>query len=120
MKNIAFVFSNGINEKVSNQEGINAALAISSLSEDKIAFFFVNYGIFQLLKQNNSKKNFLKDNSDRFRIFSTCFTKKFYLDLDSIKKRGDFVRDDFFVDVIILNTILFTKKLKNFSFILNF
>ncbi|CAL4043905.1 Protein TusC [Buchnera aphidicola (Anoecia corni)] len=119
MNSIAFVFSHLPYGTSNSQEGLNAALALSSFTNE-IGFFFINDGVLQLLKWQNSKKIFFHKYTNAFRIFSIYCEKKCYLHLGSVNKRGIFFFDDFLVNIKILNNLSFKKKLNSFDCIINF
>ncbi|QCI19530.1 sulfurtransferase complex subunit TusC [Buchnera aphidicola] len=119
MNNIAFVFSHLPYGTSNGQEGLNAALALSSFT-NKIGLFFINDGVLQLSKQQNSKNIFFYKYTHAFRIFSIYCEKKCYLHLESVNKRGIFFFDDFLVNIEVLNTLSFKKKLNSFNCIVNF
>jgi len=119
MKKIAFIFSQSPYGNNVGKEGLNISLAFSLINK-KTEFFFVGDGIFQILKNQNTKKILLSNYTISFGIFSIYGITKFYSSINFFEERGLSINDSFLVDLLILDHLSFKKKLGTFDIIFKF
>lgn len=87
MNHIAFIFTNPSHGNSAGREGLDAVLAMSSLSE-KISLFFIGDGVFQLLKNQKSNIILSHNYTDTFGVLSLYSIKNSYICKNSLISRG--------------------------------
>ncbi|QJC36616.1 sulfurtransferase complex subunit TusC [Enterobacteriaceae endosymbiont of Donacia simplex] len=118
MNKIAFIFSTSPYGNSLGKEGLDAAISISSLTED-IALFFIGDGILQIQKQQKPKEFLLKNYNISFSILQLCNIKNYFVCSKSLKLLG-IKNNSWIIPVEIINPLVWKKKINNYNIILNF
>ncbi|QCI16752.1 sulfurtransferase complex subunit TusC [Buchnera aphidicola (Aphis craccivora)] len=119
MKKIAFVFSHAPHGTTLGKEGLDAILGVSSILK-QISLFFINDGIFQLLKSYKSEKILTRNYTSLFSVLSLYEIKDFYCCKLSLFQRGVNFDTEFILPVNILNSYFLRLKLDDHDAIINF
>lgn len=116
-KSCAFVFSKVPYGDSISQEGLDVILSFS-LTVHNIGIFFVNDGVFQLIKYQNPKDIKTRNYILSFKILSLYGIKNIFLCKESLKQRGLKENSGFILKPFFLNPINLKKYINNFDYIL--
>ncbi|NIH16466.1 MAG: sulfurtransferase complex subunit TusC [Buchnera aphidicola (Periphyllus lyropictus)] len=119
MKNIAVVFTHSPYGNTIGQEGLDVIISLASYT-NKISVFFFGDGVFQCIKKFFIKCINFYDYSKKFKILTILGIKNFYCEKLSLKSRGLFDINNFFLKLKVIKMKVFLKKLSKFDHILNF
>ncbi|WP_343377666.1 sulfurtransferase complex subunit TusC [Buchnera aphidicola (Formosaphis micheliae)] len=119
MKKIAFIFSHAAHGTSFGKEGLDVILSTSSVIQD-ISIFFIGDGIFQFVKHQKPKSILSRDYASSFCILPLYGINKFYFCHDSLIERGILNYDIFLLEISILDTMSFQKKINQCEGIINF
>ncbi|QCI17908.1 sulfurtransferase complex subunit TusC [Buchnera aphidicola (Acyrthosiphon lactucae)] len=120
MKIVAFVFSHSPHGTSFGREGLDAIFSLSSVFK-KISLFFIGDGILQLIKSHQTENILARNYISSFSILSFYNIKDFYCCKKSLIERGfNSKKNNFILNVDILDSYIMRLKLDNYDAIINF
>lgn len=117
--NIAVIFSHVPHGNSSGREALDLVLSISEINQN-IYLFFIEDGVFQLMKEQSPEFIFLRNYIATFKILPLLDVNKFYLCKESLIDRGLFSKCDFLLNVDIISLFKIRNKLEKCDLIFNF
>lgn len=99
-------------------EGLEAALAGAAFEQD-VSVVFLDDGVFQLKKGQDTGESEMKDFSPTYRALETYDVDKLYVEKESLDKRG-LSLGDLFIPVTVLSGSELADLLEQQDVILNF
>ncbi|VFP78341.1 Protein TusC [Buchnera aphidicola (Cinara cuneomaculata)] len=116
MKSVAFIFSRAPHGDTFSKEGLDLIISYSLFS-NKIALFFIDDGVLQLMQFQKPELICLHNYSLSFKILLLYEIKNFFFCKRSAYQRGLKDNDDFLLPVKFLNRVCIKKKINQFDFI---
>lgn len=117
MKNVACIISSSVYKHYFGQETLDMALALSLINENT-GFFFIEDGIFQILKNNNTQKKIIIKNN--FNMLKSYGVTQFYSSVKFFRQRGVELTHPLWINLLILDHLNFRSKIDSFDFVLKF
>jgi tRNA 2-thiouridine synthesizing protein C len=118
MKPLGFVFRTAPHGVSNGREGLDAVLATSAYSED-LHLFFMDDGVFQLLKNQQPDRVLSRDYIATFKMLELYDIENIYVCQHSMDIRG-LTKNDFNIEVIVLDEIGIKTKLQRCHRVLSF
>ncbi|MEH6533986.1 MAG: sulfurtransferase complex subunit TusC [Photobacterium frigidiphilum] len=118
MKPLGFVFRTAPHGVSNGREGLDAVLATSAYSED-LHLFFMDDGVFQLLKNQQPDRVLSRDYIATFKMLELYDIENIYVCQHSMDIRG-LTKNDFIIEAITLDEIGIKTKLQHCHRVLSF
>ncbi|PSU49922.1 sulfurtransferase complex subunit TusC [Photobacterium frigidiphilum] len=118
MKPLGFVFRTAPHGVTNGREGLDAVLATSAYSED-LHLFFMDDGVFQLVKNQQPALVLSRDYIATFKMLELYDIDNIYVCQDSMNMRG-LTKNDFIIDITVLDEIGIKTKLQHCHRVLSF
>lgn len=112
-KRIAIIFSKAPYGTESGREGLDALLALSNYTDD-LSVFFIDDGVYQLLKNQNPEVNQIKNHSKMFKLMSLYDIESLYVSKDALLNR-DLKEEDLFVEAEVIEDVSISDLLSQCS-----
>jgi len=91
-KRIAIIFSKAPYGTESGREGLDALLAVSNFTDD-LAVFFIDDGVYQLLKNQTPEVSQIKNHSKMFKLMSLYDIESIFVSKEALLNRDLNVED---------------------------
>ena len=108
-KNIGIINTTAPHGSSSARESLDMTLALSAFNES-ISLFFIEDGVYQLLKNQNLDQILQKHFSPQFKMLNLYDVEKIYVSKQALIDRG-LTRSDLLIDVEILTSYEIKQKL---------
>ncbi|WP_422767134.1 sulfurtransferase complex subunit TusC [Photobacterium leiognathi subsp. mandapamensis] len=118
MNSLGFVFRTPPHGSNSGREGLDAVLASSAYTEE-LELYFIDDGIFQLLKQQQPQAILSRDYIATFKMLELYDIENIYVSAESLEARG-LTADDLLIDVIALEKQALVEKMHQCRQLLSF
>jgi tRNA 2-thiouridine synthesizing protein C len=118
MKSIAFLFKSAPYGTSAGCEGLDMALSMSTISI-LIGLFFIDDGVLQLVPNQKPHIILGRDYTPGFDIFSVYDEQSYYLDYESLVKRG-LSEADYTMSINILKKDEWRHKISTYDSIVTF
>lgn len=120
MKQIAFVNRTPPHGHAAGRESLDALLATSALCDQGLSVFFIEDGVYQLLKAQQAEQIQCRNYSATFKMLALYEIEPVYVCRDSLAERGLSVDDLLLDDVTLLGRNQVTALLDQQAVVLHF
>ncbi|MCG3865374.1 MULTISPECIES: sulfurtransferase complex subunit TusC [unclassified Photobacterium] len=118
MNSLGFIFRTSPHGNNSGREGLDAVLASSAYTE-ALALYFIDDGVFQLLKQQQPQAILSRDYIATFKMLELYDVENIYVNAESLHARG-LTTDDLIIDAIVCDQTQLIEKMHQCRQLLTF
>ncbi len=112
-KRIGIIFSKAPYGVEDGREGLDALLALSNFTDDLVVFF-IDDGVYQLLKAQNPEVNQVKNHSKMFKLMSLYDIESVFVSKEAMMMR-DLTEDDLLLSADIIDDQTISTALRQCS-----